>query len=83
MNITETKKEAEKILTRMNDMVRGRDYVKLLMEGRLDQMCQEIGELGWLALIGSLKVKDVAGKRETHVRFKLVDPDSKEAQDLP
>lgn len=83
MNIKETKKEAEKILARMNDMVRGRDYVKLLMEGRLDRMCKEIGELGWLALIGSLKMKDVAGKRETHVRFKLVDPGSKEAQELP
>lgn len=83
MNATETKKEAEKILSRMNDMVRGRDYVKLLVKGRLDRMCREVRELGWLALIGSLKVKDVGGKRETRVQFKLVNPDSREARDLP
>lgn len=79
INIKETKKEAEKILTKINDMARGRDYAKLVMEGQIDQLCKEVGELGWMVLTKTLKMKEVAGKREMRVQFMLVDPDSEEA----
>ena len=60
-----------------------KDYVKFVKEGKIDQLCKEGGELGWLALTKSLKVKEVAGKREMHVQLRLVDPDSEEAKALP
>ena len=37
INIKETKKEAEKILAKINDLARGRDYAKLVKEGKIDQ----------------------------------------------
>lgn len=83
INIEETKKEAEKILAKINDLARGRDYAKLVKEGEIDQMCREIGELGWMVLTKSLKMKEIGGKREMHVQLKLVDPDSEEAKILP
>ena len=52
----------------------------MVKEGKIDQMCKEVGELGWLVLTKSLKMKEVAGKREMQVQFKLVDPDSEEAK---
>lgn len=83
INIKETKKEAEKILAKINDLARGRDYAKLVKEGKIDQMCKEVGELGWMVLTKSLKAKEIGGKREMHVQLKLVDPDSEEAKILP
>ena len=83
INIKETKKEAEKILAKINDLARGRDYAKLVKEGKIDQMCKEVGELGWMVLTKSLKVKEIGGKREMYVQLKLVDPDSEEAKILP
>ena len=80
IDIKETKKEAEKILAKINDMARGRDYVKLVMEGKVDQMCMEIRNLGWMVLTKSLKMKEIDGKREMRVQLKLVDPDSEEAK---
>ena len=80
IDIKETKKEAEKILAKINDMARGRDYVKLVKEGKVDQMCMEIRKLGWMVLTKSLKMKDIDGKREMRVQLKLVDPDSEEAK---
>ena len=79
INIKETKKEAEKILAKINDMARGRDYAKLVKEGQIDQLCKAVGELGWMVLTKTLKMKEVAGKREMRVQFMLVDPDSEEA----
>ena len=83
INIGETRKEAEKILAKINNLARGRDYMKLVMEEKVDQMCMEIRKLGWMVLAKSLKMKEVGGKREMRVQLKLVDPDSEEARELP
>ena len=80
INIKDTKKEAEKILAKINDLARGRDYAKLVKEGKVDQMCIEIRKLGWTVLTKSLKMKEIDGKREMRVQLKLVDPDSEEAK---
>lgn len=80
INIKETRKEAEKILAEINDMIRGKDYAKMVMEGKVDQMCIEIRKLGWMVLTKSLKMKEIDGKREMRVQLKLVDPDSDEAK---
>ena len=74
------KDKASAILAKINDMARGRDYVKLVMEGKVDQMCMEIRNLGWMVLTKSLKMKEIDGKREMRVQLKLVDPDSEEAK---
>ena len=80
INIKETKKEAEKILVKMNDLIRGRDFSKMVGDERFEELRCEIVHLGWLALCKSLKMKEVAGKREMRVQLKLVDPDSEEAK---
>ena len=77
------KGKAREILAKMNDMIRGKDYAKMVMDGKVDQMCMEIRKLGWMVLTKSLKMKEIDGKREMRVQLKLVDPDSAEARDLP
>ena len=83
INIKETKKEAEEILAKMNGMVRGRDFAKMVMDERFEELRCKIASLGWLPLCKSLKMKEIDGKREMRVQLKLVDPDSAEARDLP
>ena len=83
INIEETKKVAEKILAEMNDMVRGRNFAKVIMDKRFDQLNEKIHGLGWLALVKEQKVKRTASGRELYVQLKLVDPDSEEARALP
>lgn len=80
INIKETKKAAEKILAEMNDLIRGKDFSKFVMDARFEELRCKIVRLGWLALCKSLKMKEVAGKREMRVQMKLVDPDSEEAR---
>lgn len=80
INIKETKKEAEKILVKMNDLIRGRDFSKMVGDERFEELRCEIVRLGWLALCKSLKIKEVAGKREMRAQLKLADPDSEEAK---
>ena len=77
------KGKAREILAKMNDMIRGKDYAKMVMDGKVDQMCMEIRKLGWMVLTKSLKMKEIDGKREMRVQLKLVNPDSAEARDLP
>ena len=77
------KGKAREILAKANDMIRGKDYATMVMDGKVDQMCMEIRTLGWMVLTKSLKMKEFDGKREMLVQLKLVDPDSAEARDLP
>ena len=83
INIDETKKEAEKILAKMNDLIRGRDFAKMVMDKRFEELRCKIVGLGWLALCKSLKMNEIAGRKEMRVQMKLVDPDSEEAKVLP
>ena len=78
-----TKNEAERILAKMNDMVRGRNFAKMVMDQRFDQLNEKIHELGWLALVKEQELKRTARGLEVFVQLKLVDPDSKEARALP
>ena len=79
VNIEETKEEAQKVLAEMNDMIRGRDFSKMVVDERFERLQARLNELGWLGLVGKM---DMKGKL-LHVQLKLVDPASKEAQDLP
>ena len=74
------KDEARTVLAKMNDLIRGRDFAKMVMDERFEELRCKIIRLGWLALCKSLKIKEVAGKREIRVQLKLVDPDSEEAK---
>ena len=69
---------AERLLEKMNDMIRGQSYAKMVKEGRIDQLHYEIVRLGWMVLTKSLKLTKVDGKMEMRVQLKLVDPDSEE-----
>ena len=77
------KDEARTVLAKMNDLIRGRDFAKMVMDERFEVLRCKIIRLGWLTLCKSLKIKEVAGKREMRVQLKLVDPDSEEAKILP
>ena len=79
----QNKKAAERILAKMNDMVRGRNFAKMVMDQRFDQLNEKIHELGWLALVKEQEVKRTAKGLEVYVQLKLVDPDSEEAKALP
>jgi len=79
----QNKKAAERILAKMNDMVRGRNFAKMVMDQRFDQLNEKIHELGWLALVKEQEVKRTAKGLEVYVQLKLVDPDSDEAKALP
>ena len=79
VNIEETKEEAQKVLAEMNDMIRGRDFAKMVVDERFERLQTKLNELDWLGLVGKM---DMKGKL-LHVQLKLVDPASKEAQDLP
>ena len=78
-----TKNEAERILAKMNDMVRGRNFAKMVMDQRFDQLNEKIHELGWLALVREQELKRTLRGLEVYVQLKLVDPDSDEAKALP
>ena len=73
------REEAEMILSKMNDMAHGRNFAKVIMDNQFDQLNEKIHELGWLALVKEQNLEN----HELHVQFKLVDPDSEEARDLP
>ena len=77
-------KEAAKIiLAKMNDMARGNNFAKVVMDERFDRLNEEIRSLGWLALVREQKARRTAKGLEVYVQLKLVDPDSEEAKALP
>ena len=77
------REEAELILAKMNDMVRGRNFAKVIMYNQFDQLNEKIHEQGWLALVKEQKAKRTPKGLEVYVQLKLIDPDSEEAQALP
>ena len=79
----QNREAAATILAKMNDMIRGRNFAKVVMDKRFDQLNEKIHELGWLALVKEQKAKRTAKGLEVCVQLKLVDPDSEEAQALP
>ena len=79
----QNREEAETILAKMNEMVRGRNFAKVIMDKQFDQLNEKIHELGWLALVKDQDAKRTAKGLEVYVQLKLVDPDSEEARALP
>ncbi len=74
---------AETILAKMNEMVRGRNFAKVVTDKRYDLLNERIHELGWLTLVKEQKAKRTPKGLEVYVQLKLIDPDSEEAQALP
>lgn len=71
--------EAEDILAKMNDMLRERNFGKVIMDKRYWQLQEKLRRLGWLGLVKQIK----AEKGELHAQLKLVDSNSNEVRDLP
>ena len=71
-----SRKEAEEILARMNDILRVKTLDAASKDASFNELNGRIHALGWLALIKEYK----SGLR---VQLKLVDPASEEAKDLP
>ena len=78
----QNREEAETILAKMNEMARGRNFAKVVMDKRFDQLNEKIHDLGWLALVKEQKAKSTPKGLEVYVQLKLVDPDSEEAKAL-
>ena len=74
------KEEAKNILGKMNDMIRGRNFAKAVMDERFDLLNEKIHQLGWLALVKEQEIKRSPKGLEVYVQLKLVDPDSDEAR---
>ena len=79
----QNREAAATVLAKMNDMVRGRNFAKMVMDQRFDQLNEKIHELGWLALVREQELKRTLRGLEVYVQLKLVDPDSDEAKALP
>ena len=70
------RKEAEKIVAKMNDMLQVKTFGSAIRNEKFNELNGRIHALGWLALIKEFK-------SGFHAQLKLVDPDSEEAQALP
>ena len=68
-----TRAAARAVLAKMNAMLRGRDFAKVIKDRRFDQLHYEIGRLGWKVLTKSLKLMNVCRKTEMRVQLKLVE----------
>lgn len=79
----QNREAAATILAKMNDMVRGRNFAKVVMDKQFDQLNEKIHELGWLALVKEQQAKRTAKGLEVYVQLKLVSPNSGEALALP
>ena len=74
----ETQEEARAVLAEMNDMIRGKDFAKMVMDERFERLQARLNGLGWLGLVRKQEVKG----REIRVQLELVDPDSKRAREV-
>ena len=70
------REKAEEGLDKMNNLIRGKSFTKMVVDERFERLQEELSELGWLGFVKTLDFKG----REMHVQLKLVDPDSEEAR---
>lgn len=68
--------KAEAVLDKMNNLIRGKSFTKMVVDERFERLQEELNELGWLGFVKTLDFKG----REMHAQLKLVDPDSEEAR---
>ena len=71
--------EAEDILAKMNDMLRERNFGKVIMDKRYCQLQEKLRRLGWLGQVKHIKVEN----GELHAQLKLEYSDSNKVRDLP
>ena len=82
MDISATKKEAEKILAELNERIRGKNFATACTRDWFCELNGRIHALGWLTLIKTLETKETTGEKGIHCQLKLVDPDSEEAKEF-
>ena len=68
--------KAEAVLDKMNNLIRGKSFTKMVVDERFERLQEELDELGWLGFVKTLDFKE----REMRVQLRLVDPDSEEAR---
>ena len=76
MDEEKNREKAEAVLDKMNNLIRGKSFTKMVVDERFERLQEELSELGWLGFVKTLDFKE----REMHVQLKLVDPDSEEAR---
>ena len=82
MEISTTKKDAEKILAELNERIRGKNFATACAQDWFCELNGRIHALGWLTLIKTVKTGKAAGGKGIHCQLKLVDPDSDEAKEF-
>ena len=70
------REKAEAVLDKMNNLIRGKSFTKMVVDERFERLQEELNELGWLGFVKTLDFKE----REMRVQLRLVDPDSEEAR---
>ena len=76
MDEEKNREKAEAVLDKMNNLIRGKSFTKMVVDDRFERLQEELNELGWLGFVKTLDFKE----REMRVQLRLVDPDSKEAR---
>ena len=76
MDEEKNREKAEAVLDKMNNLIRGKSFTKMVVDERFERLQEELNELGWLGFVKTLDFKE----REMRVQLRLVDPDSKEAR---
>ena len=75
-SVPTAREKAEKVLARMNDMLRDRSFFDVHVEKKFNQLNERLHALGWLGFIKEFTRK--GGKY--YAQLKLVDPNSEEAR---
>jgi predicted ArsR family transcriptional regulator len=76
MDEEKNREKAEAVLDKMNNLIRGKSFTKMVVDERFERLQEELNELGWLGFVKTLDFKE----GEMRVQLKLVDPDSEEAR---
>ena len=76
MDEEKNREKAEAVLDKMNNLIRGKSFTKMVVDERFERLQEELNELGWLGFVKTLDFKE----REMRVQLRLVDPDSEEAR---
>ena len=76
MDEEKNREKAEAVLDKMNNLIRGKSFTKMVVDERFERLQEELSELGWLGFVKTLDFK----RGEMYAQLKLVDPDSKEAR---
>ena len=76
MDDEKNREKAEAVLDKMNNLIRGKSFTKMVVDERFERLQEDLRKLGWLGFVKTLDFKE----REMRVQLRLVDPDSEEAR---